>query len=36
MPILARFESDLSPSEVSRVRGQIEDCERALAGRPTA
>jgi two-component system phosphate regulon response regulator PhoB len=33
--ILARFESDLSPIEVSRVRTQIADCERAIAGRPT-
>ena len=32
--ILARFESDLSPIEVSRVRAQIDGCERALSGAP--
>ena len=29
--ILARFEGDLSPVEVSRVRAQIDGCERALS-----
>jgi DNA-binding response OmpR family regulator len=32
--ILARFESDLSPIEVSRVRAQIDGCDRALSGAP--
>ena len=30
--ILARFESDLSPVELTRVRAQIDGCERALSG----
>jgi hypothetical protein len=32
--ILARFESDLSPIELSRVRAQIDGCERALGAAP--
>ncbi len=32
--ILARFEADLSPIELSRVRTQIDGCERALGGAP--
>jgi DNA-binding response OmpR family regulator len=34
--ILARFEGDLSPPELARIREQIEGCERAMTGRPTA
>jgi DNA-binding response OmpR family regulator len=30
--ILARFESDLSPGELTRVRAQIDGCQRALDG----
>ena len=32
--ILARFEGDLSPVELTRVRAQIDGCERALTGAP--
>jgi DNA-binding response OmpR family regulator len=31
--ILSRFEADLSNSEVIGIKGQIDDCERALANR---
>lgn len=34
--IIARFESDLSPVEVSRVRAMIDGCDRALLGAPPA
>ncbi len=33
--ILARFEGDLSPVEVSRVRAHIDGCDRALSGAPS-
>jgi DNA-binding response OmpR family regulator len=32
--ILARFEADLSPIELTRVRAQIDGCDRALSGVP--
>jgi two-component system phosphate regulon response regulator PhoB len=33
--MLARYESDLSPGELSRVREQIASCERAMGGSAT-